>query len=83
METVLESVQKTHRALVVEEVWKTGGFGAEVVAQVHEHAFDFLDAPVLRVSGEEVPMPYSRPLEQAAIPDPERVVSAAKSLVSH
>ena len=83
METVLESVQKTHRALVVEEVWKTGGFGAEVVAQVHEHAFDFLDAPVLRVSGEEVPMPYSRPLEQAAIPDPERVVIAAKSLVSH
>ena len=83
METVLESVRKTHRALVVEEAWKTGGFGAEVVAQVHEHAFDFLDAPVLRVSGEEVPMPYSRHLEQAAIPDPERVVGAAKSLVSH
>ena len=83
METVLESVRKTHRALVVEEAWKTGGFGAEVVAQVHEHAFDFLDAPVLRVSGEDVPMPYSRPLEQAAIPDPDRVVGAARSLVSH
>ena len=80
METVLESVRKTHRALMVEEVWKTGGFGAEVAAQIQEHAFDYLDAPVARLAGAEVPMPYSRPLEQAAIPDAQRVVSAAKAL---
>ena len=81
IETVLDSVRKTHRALVVEEVWKTGGFGAEVAAQVHEHAFDYLDAPVVRVAGEEVPMPYSGPLERAAIPDSARVVKAVNSLI--
>ena len=81
MATVLESVRKTHRALVVEEVWKTGGFGAEVAAQIQEHAFEYLDAPVLRVAGEEVPTPYSRPLEQHAIPDSDRVVRAARSLI--
>ena len=81
METVLESVRKTHRALIVEEVWRTGGFGGEVAAQIQELAFDFLDAPVVRLAGEEVPMPYSRPLEQAAIPDSDRIVRAVKSLI--
>ena len=81
METVLESVRKTHKALVVEEVWKTGGFGAEVAAQIQEDAFEYLDAPVKRVAGAEVPMPYSRYLEQAAIPDPTRVAAAVRSLV--
>ena len=81
MEPVLESVHKTHRALVVEEVWKTGGFGAEVSSRIHEEAFDYLDAPVVRVAGEEVPMPYSPPLEQSAIPDPPRVVQATKNLI--
>ena len=81
METVLGSVRKTHRALVVEETWRTGGFGAEVAAQIQEHAFDYLDAPVGRLAGEEVPMPYSRYLEQAAIPDPERVIRAAKRII--
>ena len=81
METVLESVRRTHRALVVEEVWRTGGFGAEVAAQVQEGTFDFLDAPVGRVAGEEVPMPYSHPLEQAAIPDSDRIARAARSLI--
>ena len=81
VETVLESVQKTHRAVVVEETWKTGGFGAEVASQIHERAFDYLDSPVLRVAGEEVPQPYSRPLERAAIPDPDRVVAAVRSVM--
>ena len=81
MEPVLESVHKTHRALVVEEVWKTGGFGAEVSSRIHEEAFDYLDAPVVRVAGEEVPMPYSTHLEQSAIPDPSRVVQATKNLI--
>ena len=81
MEPVLESVHKTHRALVVEEVWKTGGFGAEVSSRIHEEAFDYLDAPVVRVAGEEVPMPYSTHLEQSAIPDPSWVVQATKNLI--
>ena len=81
MDTVLESVRKTHRALVVEETWKTGGLGAEVAAQIQEYAFEYLDAPVLRVAGEEVPTPYSRPLEMAAVPDSNKVVASAKLLV--
>ena len=81
METVLGSVRKTHRAVVVEEAWRTGGFGAEVVAQIQEYAFDYLDGPVARVGGRDVPMPYSRPLEQAAIPDSDRVVAAARALM--
>ena len=80
-ETVLESVRKTHRALVVEEAWRTGGFGAEIAARIQEDAFDFLDAPVARMAGAEVPMPYSPPLEQAAIPDSDRVIRAVKSLI--
>ncbi len=81
METVLESVRKTHKVLVVEEVWRTGGVGAEIAAQIQEQAFDFLDAPISRLAGEEVPMPYSRPLEDAAIPNSARVVHSVESLL--
>ncbi len=81
MPTVLDSVRKTHRALVVEEVWKTGGFGAEVAAQINEQAFDYLDAPVSRLAGAEVPMPYSPPLEEAAIPNRRAIAEAARSLI--
>jgi pyruvate dehydrogenase E1 component beta subunit len=81
METVLESVRKTHKVLVVEEVWRTGGVGAEIAAQIQEQAFDFLDAPISRLAGEEVPMPYSRPLEDAAIPNSARVVQSVESLL--
>ena len=81
MVTVLESVGRTHRAMVVEEVWRTGGFGAEVAAQIQESAFDHLDSPVSRVCGLEIPMPFSHPLERLAIPDPERVREAAVALV--
>ncbi|MCH8190847.1 MAG: alpha-ketoacid dehydrogenase subunit beta [Chloroflexi bacterium] len=80
-DTINESVMKTNRAVVVEEGWKTGGFGAEVVSSIMEHSFDYLDAPVARVAGQEVPMPYNRDLEQAAIPRPGDVVAAVKSLV--
>ena len=82
MDTVVASVQKTHRALVVEEVWRTGGFGAEVASQIQERAFDHLDAPIARLGGAEVPMPYSRFLEQAAIPDSRRIVNAIKSTLA-
>ena len=80
-DTINESVMKTNRAVVGEEGWKTGGFGAEVVSSIMEHSFDYLDAPVARVAGQEVPMPYNRDLEQAAIPRPGDVVAAVKSLV--
>ncbi|MCL0102313.1 alpha-ketoacid dehydrogenase subunit beta [Dehalococcoidia bacterium] len=80
METVVESVGKTHRAVVVEEGWKTGGFGAEIVAGIMSRAFDDLDAPVERVAGKEVPMPYNRDLEMAAIPNHIDVVAKVRTL---
>jgi pyruvate dehydrogenase E1 component beta subunit len=78
-ETVIASVRKTGHAVVVEETWRTGGFGATVVGLIQEEAFDSLDAPVARVAGADVPMPYSRYLEQAAIPDESRVIQAVES----
>ena len=80
-DTVLESVRKTGRAVVVEETWYTGGFGATVVDLIQANAFDSLDAPVTRVAGDEVPMPYSRPLELASIPDYNRVVQAVEQML--
>ncbi|MBM3948724.1 MAG: alpha-ketoacid dehydrogenase subunit beta [SAR202 cluster bacterium] len=78
--TVVESVKKTSRAVVVEENWRTGGFAAEVASAVQEQAFDHLDGPVGRVGGLEVPMPYNRSLEAAAIPTPDRVVETIERL---
>ena len=77
LDTILESVRKTNRAVVVEEGWPHGGVGANLAAVIQEQAFDYLDAPVGRVTGADVPMPYSKPLEQAAFPHPEHVVQAA------
>jgi pyruvate dehydrogenase E1 component beta subunit len=75
--TILESVKKTNRVVVVEEGWPHGGVGANVAALIQEQAFDYLDAPVQRVTGADVPMPYSKRLEQAAIPHEEHVITAA------
>lgn len=80
-ETIVESVRRTHRGVVVEEGWKHGGFGAEVASTMMIEAFDDLDGPVVRVAGKDVPMAYNRALEQAAIPSPEDVVRAVKSLL--
>jgi len=80
-ETVAESVKKTHHAVVVEEASKLGGFGAQVASDVQKRAFDYLDSPVERVAGEEVPIPYSMPLERLAIPDPERVSQVVRMLL--
>jgi pyruvate/2-oxoglutarate/acetoin dehydrogenase E1 component len=77
LDTILDSVRKTNRAVVVEEGWPHGGVGANLAALIQEQAFDYLDAPVQRVTGADVPMPYSKRLEQAAIPHSEHVVSAA------
>src|SRR2546430_1603658 len=77
LDTILESVRKTNRAIIVEEGWPHGGVGANLAALIQEQAFDYLDAPVERVTGADVPMPYSKPLEQAAFPHAEHVVQAA------
>ncbi len=79
--TILESVRKTNRAIVVEEGWRTGGLGAEIAATIQEQAFNYLDAPVARVAGLEVPMPYARNLERATIPFAEDVVEAARAMM--
>ena len=77
LDTILESVRKTNRLVIVEEGWPHGGVGANIAALVTEQAFDHLDAPVQRVTGADVPMPYSKRLEQSAIPHAEHIVSAA------
>lgn len=76
LDTILTSVKKTNRAVVVEEGWPHGGVGANLSTLITEQAFDWLDAPIQRVTGADVPMPYSRRLEQAAIPHEENVVEA-------
>jgi pyruvate dehydrogenase E1 component beta subunit len=77
LDTILSSIHKTNRAVIVEEGWPHGGVGANLAALIQEQAFDHLDAPVQRVTGADVPMPYAKRLEQAAIPHAEHVVSAA------
>ncbi|MDH7567956.1 MAG: alpha-ketoacid dehydrogenase subunit beta [Armatimonadota bacterium] len=79
--TVLRSFQKTNRAVVAEEAWRTGGLGAEIAARVQEEGFDYLDAPIARVAAPEVPLPYARELERAAIPNRDNVVRAVKQLL--
>jgi len=81
METVLTSVRKTNRAVIVEDDWKFGGFGGELSAQIMEHAFDYLDAPVARVASKDVPLPYNRNLEFAALPSEEDVVEAVLAML--
>jgi len=78
--TILESVGRTHRAVVVDEAWRTGSFAAEVAAQIMEGAFDVLDWPVQRVCGAEVPMPYARHLEEAALPQPATIVGVVREM---
>jgi pyruvate dehydrogenase E1 component beta subunit len=79
-ETVIESVKKTGRLVTVEEGWRQSGVGAEIAARVMEEAFDYLDAPVTRVTGKDVPMPYAANLEKLALPSVAEVVEAAKAV---
>jgi pyruvate dehydrogenase E1 component beta subunit len=81
VETVVGSVAKTHRAVVVEEGWSFAGVGAQVVDIIQREVFDELDAPVLRVTGADVPMPYNKHLEKAAKADPPKVVSAVRKVL--
>jgi pyruvate dehydrogenase E1 component beta subunit len=77
---ILKSVAKTHRAVIIDEGWRTGSFAAEISAQIMEGAFDELDAPVARVCSAEVPMPYAKHLEEAALPRVETIVSAVQGM---
>jgi pyruvate dehydrogenase E1 component beta subunit len=79
-ETIVESVKKTGRAVTIEEAWPQNGLGAEIAARLMQHAFDWLDAPVTRVSGKDVPMPYAANLEKLALPSVAEVVEAAKAV---
>ncbi len=79
-DTIVASVKKTGRAVTVEEGWQQNGVGAEIAARIMEHAFDYLDAPVARVSGKDVPMPYAANLEKLALPSVAEVVEAAKAV---
>lgn len=80
-ELILRSVKKTNRCLIVEEGWPFAGAGAEVAYRVTSKAFDYLDAPVVRVTGEDVPMPYAKNLEHLVLPSVEKVVTAIKSVL--
>ncbi len=76
LDTVLKSVQKTNRAVVIEETWKTGGFSGTIASNIQEAAFDDLDGPVLRINGPDIPAPYARNIEEATIPNAEWIVES-------
>jgi len=81
VKTIIASVKKTGRAVVVEEGWKTGGVGGEIVSLIMENGFDYLDAPVKRVAGRDVPMPYAKNLEKLAIPQLDDIVAAVREVI--
>lgn len=81
-DTVVESVKKTNRLVIVEESWRTMGLGAEIAARIQEDAFDWLDAPVGRVGSLEVPMPYARNLERLVIPGKDEVITAVQKALA-
>jgi pyruvate dehydrogenase E1 component beta subunit len=81
LDLVLDSIRKTNRVVVAEEGWKYYGTGQGVAALIYEHGFDWLDAPVGHVAGKDVPMPYSKPLERAALPGRAEVIAAVKAIV--
>ena len=80
IDTIVASVKKTNRLVTTEEGWAFSGIGSEIAALMMEHAFDYLDAPVARVAGADVPMPYAANLEKLALPQPDNIVQAAKAV---
>ena len=81
IDTVVRSVEKTNRLVIVEESWRTLGLGSEIAAAVQEHAFDYLDAPIGRVGSAEIPMPYAKNLERLIVPGKDEVVTAVKNVL--
>nr|AZL88066.1 OdpB [Harveyella mirabilis] len=82
IESILSSLKRTHYLVIVEECTKTGGIGAEIIAQINDHYFDLLDAPVLRLSSQDIPTPYNGQLEQASIIYPKEIVDSIRLLLS-
>jgi pyruvate/2-oxoglutarate/acetoin dehydrogenase E1 component len=82
-ETILSSVRKTHRVIVVDEGWRSGSLSAEISARIQEQAFYELDAPVERICSAEVPMPYAAHLEQAALPQADTIVDTARQMIAN
>jgi pyruvate dehydrogenase E1 component beta subunit len=80
-EAIMASIRKTHRVLIVDEGWRSGSISAEIMARINEQAFYELDAPMQRVCSTEVPFPYARHLEQAALPQVEKIVDAGRKLM--
>ena len=80
VETIINSIKKTNRVITIEEGWPVAGIGSEIAAISMEHAFDYLDAPLIRICGEDVPMPYAKNLELAALPDIDKIIAAAKTV---
>ena len=78
MDTIIDSLKKTNRIVTCEEGFGFSGIGSEIVANIQEKAFDWLDAPILRVTGKDVPMPYAANLEKLAIPQVEDIVNTVK-----
>jgi len=76
MEPIIESFKKTNRAVIAEEGWRSYGVGSEISARIYEEAFDYVDAPIIRIAQKEVPLPYNRTLEQMALPQVEDIVAA-------
>ena len=81
LDLILESVRKTNRVVIAEEGWKYYGTGQGLAALIYEHAFDYLDAPIQHVTGKDVPMPYAKNLERAALPTRNDVIAAVKAIV--
>jgi pyruvate dehydrogenase E1 component beta subunit len=81
LDLILDSVRKTNRVVIAEEGWKYYGTGQGLAALIYEHAFDYLDAPIQHVTGKDVPMPYAKNLERAALPTRDDVIAAAKAIV--
>ncbi len=82
IKTISASVRKTHRVVIVEECMRTGGIAAELIAQINDHCFDELDAPVIRLSSQDIPTPYNGNLEKATVIHPEQILTAVKNICS-
>jgi pyruvate dehydrogenase E1 component beta subunit len=82
IDSIVKSIKKTHRVVVVDQSWPFSGVSSEVITQIIEHAFDWLDHPPVRVNTEDVPAPYSKPLEAAYLPNTDKIVAAVKKVVA-
>ena len=82
MQTIGESIKKTHKVIIVEECMRTGGIGAELTASINDQLFDELDAPVIRLASQDIPTPYNGLLERLTIVQPEQIVDAVKKIMN-